>query len=268
LLSVPLGASAGVFLCVVAECNSARPYAASMLLGAGAGVALSALVTRYTGLEFSTAQAIEGGAIWGTTTPLYLWMLSSSSHDERGLFFGLAAGELLGAGLGGLIERRVRPSSGAVALAISGSLWLSSIATLLAFTVNPNIDSSDSIRALGGGLLAAQALGLGLGGLLGQRFEASRAQVWLADAGAVVLGGTMPLLAWLVAGYEVTPEAMLGSTAAGMGLGFATAYLLAEFLPRRELRAAERATRHIERLRLGMLPVRGGGGLSLSARLL
>jgi hypothetical protein len=53
-----------------------------------------------------------------------------------------------------------------------------------------------------------------------------------------------------------------------MGIGFVSAYLLTEFLPSRgKVAAAERAASTLGGMRLAMMPVRNGGGVSLSARL-
>jgi hypothetical protein len=267
LLSAPLGGGVGLSLCLLADCQEGRLFAASILIGATAGVALSALVTRKTGLAFSTAQAIEGGAIWGTTTPVYVWLLASNQHDPRGLFAGMAVGELLGAGLAGVLERRLRPTSGAVALANSGSFWLSSITTLMTFSIGVDSENDAAYRGLGAGLLAAQGIGLGVGGFLGQRFAARRSQVWLADAGAVLLGGTLPLLTWLMVGDTFAPEALLASTAVGMGVGFVGAYLLAELLSGRQQQALERTAQRMAGMQLSMMPLRDGGGVTLSKRL-
>jgi hypothetical protein len=267
LLSAPLGASAGLFVCVALECDDPRAIAGSALGGAAAGVLLSALTTRYAPIPFATAQAIEGGAVWGSFSTLYLWLLAAQRHDERVLFASLAAGEVLGAGVGGLLERSLRPSSGAVALANSGALWSSAITTLLVFSSDLFLDGEASVRGLGAGLFAAQAIGLGVGGALGQRFGATRTQVWLSDVGAGLIGGTLPLLTWLIGGRYADDRAMMGSTAAGIALGFVGAYVLTEFLPRRKRAAVERAARQLERVQLALMPLRQGGGLSITTRL-
>jgi hypothetical protein len=270
VLSAPIGASMGLFFCFAATCEGdARSVAGALLGGAAAGVLVSGLVTRFKPIAPSTAQAIEGGTLWGSLTSLYVWLLASDRDgDSRGLFAGMAAGGLLGAGLGGVIERQLLPTSGAVALANSSAFWLSAMTMLTVVGIGPDFDDDAPTRGLAGGLLAAQALGLGIGGAIGQRFGATRSQVWLSDMGAVLLGGTMPLLTWLIGGDAVPAEAMLATTAVGMGLGFATAYLLSEFLPRRRAeKAARRAAGLFEHTSLALLPMRQGGGLSLSARL-
>ena len=270
LLSAPLGAAAGMFVCGAANCLDERALAGAALGGAAGGVLLSALTTRYAPIPFATAQAIEGGAVGGTFATLFLWLLAAQDHDgyrsERALLASLAAGELLGAGLGALLERSLRPRSGAVALANSGGVWLPAITTLLAFSSRPYIDEP-ATRGLGAGLFAAQALGLGVGGWLGQRFHATRAQVWLSDVGAGLVGGALPLLTWLIGGPYVDERALMGSTAAGMALGFAGAYVLTEFLSRSKRAAVERAARQLERVQLAMMPLRQGGGLSIATRL-
>ncbi len=270
LLSAPLGAAAGLFVCGAADCQDKRAFAGAALGGAATGVLLSALTTRYAPIPFATAQAIEGGAVGGSFATLYLWLMAAQHHDGqqsvRVLFASMAAGELLGAGLGGLLERSLRPRSGAVALANSGGLWLPAITTLIAFSSNPYINEP-AARGLGAGLFAAQAIGLGVGGLLGQRFGATRAQVWLSDVGAGLVGGALPLLTWLIGGPYVDERALMGSTAAGMALGFAGAYVLTEFLSRKKRASVERAARQLDRLQLAMMPLRQGGGLSIAARL-
>jgi hypothetical protein len=268
VLSAPYGAAAGTFICLAAACRNGRAAAGALLGGAASGVLISGMATRKHGIPHATAQAIEGGGLWGTTTSLYLWMIASKVQNEQGLFGGMAAGELLGASLGGLFERKLLPSSGAVALANSGSLWLSAIATMMAFGIQRDLDNDRAHRGLGGGLLAAQLVGLSVGGMLGQRFETRRSQVWLSDIGAVLGGGVMPLLTWLFGGEGVPPEAMFGATAAGLGLGFAGAYLLTEFGKRRkETAAAERAASELGRMHIAPLALRQGGGLSLAGRL-
>jgi hypothetical protein len=224
------------------------------------------LATRRHPIPFATAQAIEGGAVWGTFTSLYVGLLVPHA-DERSLFAGLFAGEVLGAGLGAVLERALRPRSGAVALANSGALWLPTVATLLSFAINPFLDNDSGVRGLGAGLLAAEAIGLAAGGLLGQRFKAGRVQVLLSDVGAVLLGGAFPLLAWLIGGDTVSAPEVFGSAAAGVALGFAGAYALTELLPRRKQAAVEQAAKRLGGLQLALLPLRQGGGISLSKRL-
>jgi hypothetical protein len=256
-----------MFVCLAAYCDDPRAFAGASLGGVAAGVLSSALVTRWHPISYATAQAVEGGAVWGTFTSLYLWMLAPRHHDERTLFGALAAGELLGAGLGGLVARGLHPSAGAVGFANSGALWLSTMTTLITFSIDPNLGDDSQTRSFGAGLLASELIGLGAGAVIGQRFDASRGQVWLSDVGAGLVGGTLPLLAWLIRGSSVTATEIFATAAAGTALGFAGAYTLVELLPRRRRAAAERAAKLLDRLQLAMMPVRQGGGFSLSTRL-
>ncbi len=263
LLALPLGAGAGNILCGIAECESARGWAAANLFGAGGAAALAALTTRKKPLRFSMAQAIEGGAIWGAATSVYFTVLGSAGYADKNTYLtGLLVGELVGATAGALIEREFRPTSGAVALANSGALWLPSITTLLASTSGLWTDAG--VRALGGSLLAAEALGLGLGGLLGQRGGVTRGQVFLSDAGAIVGGGMLPMLAWLIGG-PLTPEVGFTTGAAGIALGFTTAYLLATRTPR--ARSAAARLDKPKRASLSIAPTAGGGMMMLGGRL-
>lgn len=266
LLSAPLGAAAGMFVCVAAYCDSGRAAAGLALGGASLGVLAAALTTRFHPIPYAMAQAIEGGAVWGAFTSVAANLLASDL-DPRVLYGSLAAGELLGAGVGALVARASRPTSGAVALANSGAVWLSSTTTLLAFAIDPYLDGDHGRRALGGGLLAAELIGLGAGGVLGQRLGTTRVQALLSDVGATFLGGAFPLLAWLIGGNAVGDREIFGSAAAGVVLGFAGAYLLTEWVPRRKQAAIERAAQRLNGVQLTMMPLRQGGGISLSKRL-
>ena len=146
----------------------------------------------------------------------------------------------------------------------SGGGWLPAIATTFYFIGDH--EGASAARALGSALLLSELLGLGAGGWFGQRDGVNRAQVFLADAGAVLGGGALPLLAWLVSG-EAERGPMLGACGFGMAAGFIGTYALATRLPRARAASAALAQR-AGNTRLSIAPTTPGSGgtLQLSGR--
>jgi hypothetical protein len=276
LLAALYGAAAGNLVCGLAECDDGRPWAAVNLFGAAGASTIAALATRDRKFEFSTAQAIEGGATWGLVTPVYVMLMALPDDPSPQAIFGsILAGELLGGAAGGLLERAFRPTSGAVALANSGAFWLPGFTSLL-MTMDDSFDEN-KVRTMGGALLLSQFVGLGLGGWVGQHDGVSRGRVWLSDAGAVLGGGALPLLTWLLAGDGIADDAFLGTSAMGLAVGFVGTYLLATRLPRARA-ASARLERTTGDTHLSIAPATGssvggpgarsgvGGSLVLSGR--
>jgi len=252
-----IGAAAGAELCGIAECDQARAWAGTVLLGAGAGVTLSLLTTR-DGIPQGRAQAVNSGGIFGT------WLgvggalaLGDSDPNPQAIAAVVLGGQALGTGLGLLADNTFTLTAGEVSLANSGALWTGVTSLLSLAAIEPDSDGDELRRRFFGTTLVTTSLGLVGGAWLARRDHVSRGRALMVDLGALTGGGMLPLIGWFVRGDSATSEGLLWSSVAGTLGGAITAYVLT-----REWDAPE-----VPNLSMSFSPTQGGGVAQLSLKL-
>ena len=217
-----VGAAMGVELCLLAECEEPRGWAGAMLIGAGSALTLSLATTR-DGIPSSRAQAANAGALWGT------WLGGAAfgiavEPDIEALGGVLIGGQLLGAGTGVLLEKRLHLTAGEVSLASSAGLW-TGLASLFALGgIEPDGDNVG--RKFLATTVGTTSLAMVGGAYLARKDHVSRGRALLVDLGAITGGGALPLVTWLIRGDDASGEGLFWSGAIGVVGGAVTAYVL------------------------------------------
>jgi len=213
------GVVLGLEACVLLDCgDSIRLRVGTLLAGGGAGLAAS-LLTTGDGITPGHALLIDSATGWGFWNALALNFVLDNWRDDRASTGLMMAGQLGGLGAGVYLWDAFRPQAGDVSLVNSAGVW-SGILTIFAFEA---FDLTLRDREAFGTLLATTNLGGLAGATWAQDHPMGRGRVFVINASGVVgalLGfGT----AALVAGEDVSDEAMFGSgiagTLAGLGLG-------------------------------------------------
>lgn len=205
--------------CALIECNSAPAIGGLLLLGGGAGLAGSLLLSR-DGITPGHTAAVNAGTVWGGTLTLNL-MLTASDGLERGHIAGIMAGQLLGLGVGHLAWKLTHASAGDVSLASSGGLWLGYLGLMVNLLATGD-DGPDG-RRITGTFFGAGLGGLVLGGLVAHYVPMSRGRVFVIDGGGIVgtLAGFAVSLLFSAEEKSAVIAPTLGAVA-GLGL---TAFL-------------------------------------------
>lgn len=176
------GIALGVEVCVIAECDSARANAVSLMTGAGAGLAASFFATR-GGLTSGQAQAINSGVIWGAWNALgYMGAADLyGTEGARTITANLMIGQ--GAGLvgGALVAHYLKPTGGEVSVATTASVW-ATVLTMFGLGVAEVEDG----QALWTTALVASDAALLAGAAIGRRHPMSRGRTLIIDAGGIV----------------------------------------------------------------------------------
>jgi len=203
----------GVFtaanLCVIAQCETDREYAAIYSASVGGSLGLALLATRH-GVEQGEAQLYNSAQTWGSWNALGINDGFADDSDEATISL-VAQGAGLLAGIG--LWQTWRPSQGDVALANSFLLW-GSVMTLWGYLA---ADEEPSLRTV---VIAGDAA-IVAGALVSTQVKMSRGRTLLIDVGGVLgilLGG---LIAVGTDSEQGAGTALLITT--GAGLGIATA---------------------------------------------
>ncbi len=252
-----IGGAMGAEICGMAECDEPRAWAGAVLLGAGAGTALSLLTTR-DGIPQGRAQAVNAGTVFGTWlgagTALALGRSDPNPQAVAGL---VAGGQLLGAGLGLLTDHTFIVTPGEVSLANSGALWTGITSVLALAAIAPEGDGDRLRRRFSGTTLATTTLGLAGGAWLARHDHVSRGRALMVDVGAIAGGGMLPLVGWFIGGDDPSAEGLLWASAAGTAGGAILAYALT-----RTWDAPE-----VPDLSMSLTPMQGGGVAQLNLKL-
>jgi hypothetical protein len=214
------GATQGVLLCAIADCDG-KGFAAVSLLGAGVGAAGTLLLAR-DGVTAGQAAVINSGTVWGFWFGIASQLALELEDDEE-----LGAVMLGGAGFTGvgiLLAATLRPTAGQVSMANSGGLWAGAVTALLLATSN-NSDTQ-TLFAVELGVTAAGIVTLAA---LSNTFTVSRGRMLLIDGGGI-LGGLLGATATYLSAGEDAGDAILVGSAAGVVGGLAlTTYLTRDF---------------------------------------
>lgn len=266
------GASVGTLICGLARCDDARVWGVS-ILGLGLASGGLALGLSRDGVRPGSA-ALHGAALrWGY---LDTWLLSSvlglTWRERNDPYYGddlegtdghlvaLLIGHGLGLGGALLADHFFAPSAGDVGLMDSlHTLSAASITFLLGALDGFEFDSLGDVRRALFPLLLGNAVALGLGGYLTTKVEMTRGRAFLLDLGMILGAGLGVGLPLLFAGDDVEPEMLFGGGAAGVGLGFAVAWLATRRLGGSDDEAS--------RVQLAAAPMPGGAQASLHVRL-
>lgn len=213
------GATQGILLCAIAECEG-RALVAVSLLGASLGSAGSLLLTE-RGLTSGQASAINSGTLWGFWFGIASLMAFELEGDAAIAAPVIGAAGLTGVGI--LLAQFVRPTAGQVSMANSGGLWAGVVMALLLATSDSS--NSETFFAIELGTTAAGILSLGL---LSHTFPVSRGRMLIIDAGAI-LGGLLGASVTYMAAAD-SGDAILVGTGVGVLAGLGTAaYLTRDF---------------------------------------
>jgi hypothetical protein len=215
------GATQGILLCAIADCE-AQGYSSASLLGAGLGVVVS-IVGTMDGITPGKSAAINSGTVWG----FWFGLASIAALDTEG-DDSLATVMLSGAGftgLGLLVALAGEPTAGQVAMANSGGLWTGVVTALFLAT----LDSGDE-RAFFGAEMAATGGGLLAFSLLSRVVPVTRGRMLLIDAGGIIGGLTGAAVVFSLTGNTVDGDIIFLGAGLGTlgGLAFST-YLTRDF---------------------------------------
>jgi hypothetical protein len=217
------GLGVGVEVCILAECGNARPWAAALMLGTGAGIAGSLLLTS-GGITSGQGQLVETGTLWGFWNGIAIagvadfYDRDSATPATATVLAGQLGGTLIGAGL----TQVIHPTGGQVALAGAVGFWTGVEAALILGAA----DTSMSAQAVFGVLLASSDAGLLGGAFLADRYPMSRGRVLLIDVGGLAGGLAGGGIAILIGGDHVGQTVGFTSEIIGTVTGLAIATLL------------------------------------------
>lgn len=190
-------------------------------VGLGAGIGGTWALTQDHPVTEGQAMVISAGELLGA---LNGGMLAGTLEaNERGTFASLAAGTLLGGGLGLAVSQVTTPSAGEAALVRSGATW-GGYFTAISFMIEEGNSRSDFLRVAGGVDLGTAA-GIGLAKWSSARGKAiDRRRVNMVNlagyTGVVVAGGVALVLQdyiWL--SQEAGAAMLAGGALAGLGVG-------------------------------------------------
>ncbi len=209
------GLAIGGELCVSIECED-EGAAAMVLTTTGGALALSFYLSR-NGVRAGQALAANDGTLIGFFAGAMA--MATSGADDETIGFGFALSQLLGLGVGLLVDDALRPTAGDVSLTFSGSIWATVGTALVLVAAEP--DDDDVIAPV---LLAAVSAGTITGALLSSKFPMSRARALILDG-----GGALGLL-FSAGGYVLISDgddeegaALAGFVGIGIGIALAAA---------------------------------------------
>ncbi|MDY7230728.1 hypothetical protein [Hyalangium rubrum] len=207
------GASQGILLCVIADCD-ARGGLGAALLGAGVGATASLLLTP-NGVTPGQSAVINSGTTWGVwygITAISLLDMNDSDAEIGTVMFSMAS--LTGAGVA--LAMLTSPTAGQVSLTNSGGLWAGGVMALFLATA----DSGD-MKTFFAIESAVTSVGLLSFALLSQSVPISRGRVLLIDSGGI-LGGLLGAAAVALVTEDGDPILFGAGVGALAGLGFTT----------------------------------------------
>lgn len=244
------GIALGAEVCAMAKCDSAQPWALSMMLGGGAGFGLSWYFSNH-GITPGLSRALTDGVLWGAANGIGLAIATSASNESAGIGAFLAGGQLIGLGLAGLAYAELEPTAGQVSLTASGGLWSVTAASLLLGALNQDFGKHTWAWLL----IGTGNAGVLAGALLAHSVPMTTSRVLLIDAGGVL--GTLTGYGLGVLGGDLRPAPTLIPALIGTITGLGVAYYLTRDWDSDELASDAQ-------LHLGLAPVRGGGVASVS----
>jgi hypothetical protein len=175
------GIAIGGEVCAIVECDGARPIAAALTLGAGAGFGLAYLFSM-NGIESAHALLLDTATVWGFWNAAALTLTLDRDWDGPELAGIFLAGQGLGLLAGELAWRLAKPSAGEVSLASSVGFW-TGVVTLW---VNGLLADDFDTDVIWGTIWAASDVGFVGGALLGRKLQVSRGRALLIDVGGLV----------------------------------------------------------------------------------
>ncbi len=202
------GLSLGLEMCALVECNSTQTWVLLPMLGTGAGLGLS-FVLSSDGVTPGLARALTSGVEWGAWHAVALGVATEAFDQTPSVGLGLALGQLGGLGLGAGLYALLHPTAGQVSLTSSGGIWTTVVTLFTAELFRVQFDTSSLFLTA---MLASDA-GLVAGGLLAANKPMSAGRVLLLDAGGL-LGGLLGVGVDLLAQGDNPDETVLG----GLGL--------------------------------------------------
>jgi len=218
------GGVLGAEVCLMAECEEARPWVLALMLGAGAGFTASFALSD-GGVRPGLARALSDGTVFGGLNGVWAVLLRDDSDPTSTTIGGyLALGQIAGLGLGGLLYDQLRPTTGQVSLAASGGLWVPVAAAELVGAFGAEMEA-DGWGAL---LLATTNGGLAAGGWLASEVPTSASRALLIDGGGVLGTLTGLGLGVIAQGDDIEPEPTFALGFAGTLGGLALAYVLTQ----------------------------------------
>lgn len=254
------GIATGVEVCAIAACDGARPFILSSMVGGGAGLTLSFLLST-EGIDTGHARALTDGTWLGSLAGLGVLYTSKTNQGDDGDRYTaahMALGQLAGLGLGHLAYELWQPSPGQVSLSVSGALW----SMALTSQVLAILDTEFSSQEWAGTLLISGSAGLTTGGFLADHNPMSASRVLLVDLGGI-LGAVSGMGLGVLVSSEDRPDRhvtfSLGALGTMGGLGLAY-YLMSGTDEGSGTNDGPSAT-----ARLGMVPLAGGGAMATLA---
>lgn len=218
------GGILGAEVCVMADCENARPWVLSLMLGAGLGFGVSFGLSD-GGVRPGLARALSDGTVFGAANGVWLVLLAEDGDAPASTIAAyLALGQLAGLGIGGLLYDQLMPTTGQVSLAASGGLWLPVASAELAGALGGEFDA----QGWGALMLVATNGGLAAGAWLASEVPTTASRAVLIDGGGVL--GTLSGLGLgvLLQDDEPDSEATLAAGFAGTVGGLALAYVLTQ----------------------------------------
>lgn len=218
------GFTLGAETCVMAQCEDARPWVLSLMLGAGAGFGASWVLSR-DGVTPGLARATTDGTWWGVVNGGLLLLATDAAsypNDEAvvtGAF--LAGGQILGLTLGGLAYAAWEPTAGQASLTASGGIWTLTVTAEFVAMLEPNFDDE---RPWGWILLTAGNLGVIGGAYFASKVPMTASRVLVIDAGGLLGTLTGMGVSVLVQGSDPQPGPTFGVGLLGTLLGLGLAY--------------------------------------------
>jgi hypothetical protein len=200
------GVFTGANICVIANCQTDREYAAVYTLSVGGSLALAVAASR-NGVAQGEAQLYNSAQTWGTWNALAINDdFAQSTNQALIALAGQGVGLLAGIGL----WQAWHPTQGDVALTNSALLW-STVLTLWAHIAFKEDPSLRTVVAIGD-------LGIVAGALISREVKMSRGRTLLIDVGGIlgILAGG--LVAAGVKDEQTTGIALFVGTAAGLAI--------------------------------------------------
>lgn len=230
------GGAAGVLVCYLLDCSDARPWTASILLGASTGLGLSLGLTRG---GVSPGQAVLYTTVprWGYLNGFLLFTALGVNFREddfgsldwrpRTTAVTLLLSHALSLGAAAAVDHFLAPTAGDVAI-MDTFMTAASAMLMSIYVIAGAFDhvGNGGFRGLMGGFVAANALALTGAGLLTRSVEFSRTRSLLIDLGMAGGFGVGFGLVVLVQGDDFDPRAGFGAAAAGLAAGFGLSYWL------------------------------------------
>lgn len=241
------GVALGAELCVLAECDGARPWVLALMLGAGSGFGASFYASQ-DGITPALTRALTDGVLIGAMEGATLMVATGAAEDsdrgEKVAMAHLMGGQLVGLGVGALLYDELRPRTGQVSLTFSGGIWASVSAALMVGA----LDLSPDDRQWGTLLLVSGNAGLLAGAWLASEEPMGTSRVLVMDAGGL-LGMLTGMGLSVLVQSDAQAQPTLGAGLAGALVGLGATYALTDGWDRDDGEAD---------LRLDLMPVPGG----------